>query len=199
MQAVRQSDLMSSCNQARSHRLGDTSRMGAVEGASRPYVSFEPTDPQVVTALLRLAGVGERDRVVDLGAGDGRIVVAAARDFGARGVGFEINPRLVSMARERARTAGVEDLAQFVQQDLFEADLRAATVVTLFLLPEVNVLLRPKLLAELAPGARIISHTHGMGDWRPEKTRHVRDPAGWYHRLHRWSIPVRALGTDDGR
>ena len=155
----------------------------------RPYVSFEPTEPTVVTALLRLGAVGEHDRLVDLGAGDGRIVVAAARDFGARALGFEINPRLVALARERARTAGVDDLAQFVQQDLFEADLREATVVTLFLLPEVNLLLRPKLLAELKPGARILSHTHGMREWRPEKTRHVRDPSGWYHRLHRWTVP----------
>jgi len=156
----------------------------------RPYVSFEPTVPEIATALLRLGGVTAHDRLVDLGSGDGRIVVAAALEFGARAVGYEINPRLIAMARERARSAGVEDLACFVHRDLFEADLREASVVTLFLLPEVNVLLRARLLAQLPPGARILSHTHGMGDWRPEKTRHIRDRAGWYHRLHRWSVPA---------
>jgi len=176
--------------------MGSLHTSGPLARTPRPYVSFEPTDPQVVTALLRLGGVGEADRLIDLGSGDGRIVVAAARDFGARAMGLEINPRLVAMARERARSAGVEDLAQFVQQDLFEADLSEATVVTLFLLPEVNLLLRPKLLGELKPGARILSHTHGMREWRPEKTRHVRDPAGWYHRLHRWSIPGRPDSSD---
>lgn len=154
-----------------------------------PYVCFEPTAAEIVPSLLRLGRVSDRDRLVDLGSGDGRIAIAAARDFGAHALGVELNARLVALAREHARTEGVAGLASFVQQDLYAADLSGASVVTLFLLPEANLLLRPKLLGELRPGARILSHTHGMGDWRPEKTRHVRDRAGWYHRLHLWTVP----------
>jgi SAM-dependent methyltransferase len=139
----------------------------------QPDVRYAPSPPRVVRAMLELAEVKPGDVVYDLGSGDGRIVIAAARDFGARGVGVEIDPQLVAVAEAGARRAGVAGRVQFRTADLFEADLGEATVVTLFLYPDVNLRLRPKLLAELRPGARVISHWHDMGDWRPDRTLRV--------------------------
>lgn len=156
-----------------------------------PHVRFEPTPDEIVDVMLRLAEVNDNDRVYDLGSGDGRIVIAAARQYGAHGVGFEIDAGLIKRAQRNARAAGVEDKVRFIQQDLFEADIRRATVVTLYLLPEVNVKLRPKLLRELAPGTRIVSHNHDMGEWPPEQTQRVRDFVGRYHRVHLWIVPSR--------
>jgi hypothetical protein len=113
--------------------------------------------------------VGQDDVVYDLGSGDGRIVITAAREYGARGVGVEIDPRLVAESRRQAQWAGVADRVQFLQQNLFDADLRPATVVTLYLSPEINARLRPKLLRELRPGARVVSHRFDMGDWIPQR------------------------------
>lgn len=152
---------------------------GAVqpEVASRPPeapvrldVIWVPTDLALVTEMLTLAGVTRDDVVYDLGCGDGRIVIAAAREFGARGVGVDLDPGLVRDARANAARAGVADRVSFRVQDLFDTDLREATVVTLFLSPEINLRLRPKLLGELRPGSRIVSHRFGIGDWQPEKT-----------------------------
>ncbi len=139
-------------------------------GAEVPYVQT-PTD--VVTAMLQLANVGANDVVYDLGSGDGRLVIAAARDFGARGVGIEIDPGLVAQSTESARRAGVADRAAFRAGDLFEIDLADATVVTLYLSREINQRLRPKLLRELRPGARIASHDFDMGEWAPSQTIRV--------------------------
>lgn len=130
-----------------------------------PYV---PTPPAVVTAMLTIARVGPDDVVYDLGSGDGRIVIAAAREFGARGVGIERNPRLIEAAREAAARAGIGARVRFVEQDFFDADLREATVVTLYLLPTVNLKLRGKLRAELRHGTRVVSHYYAMGDWQPD-------------------------------
>jgi SAM-dependent methyltransferase len=138
--------------------------------ARKPDVVYVPTPPEVVTEMLKLAGVTKDDVVYDLGSGDGRIVIAAAKEFGARGVGVEISPKLVAEARANAERAGVADRVRFVEQDLFAADLREATVVTLYLLPELNLKLRPKLLAELRPGARVVSHLFDMEDWKPDRT-----------------------------
>ena len=124
----------------------------------------------------------------DLGCGDGRIVVRAAREFGARGVGIDVNPERIKESTERAREAGVSDRVEFVEGDIFDADLRRATVVTLYLLPDVNLRLRPKLLSELKPGARVVSHNYGMGDWQPEKVQRVQSPRG-EHTLYYWVIP----------
>ncbi|HUG76415.1 MAG TPA: class I SAM-dependent methyltransferase, partial [Burkholderiales bacterium] len=132
-------------------------------------VPFVPTDQKVVEKMLELARVGPRDIVYDLGSGDGRIVIAAAKK-GARGVGVDIDPQRIEEARENARAAGVEDRVRFVQGDLFKADIGDATVVTLYLLSTVNQRLRPKLLAELRPGTRIVSHAFDMGDWHPQAT-----------------------------
>jgi cyclopropane fatty-acyl-phospholipid synthase-like methyltransferase len=135
-------------------------------GGDVPYV---PTPHDVVEQMLKLAGVRKTDVVYDLGCGDGRIVVMAAQKFGARGVGIDIDPERIAEAKQNAEQAGVTDRVKFVQQNLFDADVREATVVTLYLLPSVNLRLRPKLQEQLKPGARIVSHSFDMGDWKPDK------------------------------
>lgn len=127
----------------------------------------------VVRAMLELATVGPDDVVYDLGSGDGRIVITAAREFGARGVGIEIDPKLVERARQNAVSGGVADRVEFRVGDMYQADVRPATVVTLFLHPEPNLKLRPKLRADLRPGARVVSYIWNMGDWTPDETRDV--------------------------
>jgi SAM-dependent methyltransferase len=144
----------------------------------------------VVNEMLRLADVIAGDVVYDLGSGDGRILIAAARDRGARGVGLEIDPALVAQSTERARRLGLADRLTFRRQDLFEADLTPATVVTLYLSPELNRRLRPKLLRELRPGARIVSHGFDMGDWAPTRTLQVSSNEG-SHTLYLWVVPGR--------
>jgi SAM-dependent methyltransferase len=156
-------------------------------GSRKPLVRFEPTPPHIVVAMLELAEVGERDVVYDLGSGDGRIPITAARRFGAQGVGIELHAGRVAQATQSACEAGVSRRVRFVQQDLYEVDLRPATVVTLFLLPEVNVMLRTKMLRELAPGSRIVSYIHGMGGWKPQKARYTVDRSGWYDRIYLWT------------
>jgi SAM-dependent methyltransferase len=157
-------------------------------GADVPYVQ---TPNEVVTEMLRLARVGADDVVYDLGSGDGRLVIAAARDFGARGVGIEIDPGLVAQSTESARRAGVGDRVAFRVGDLFQADLSDATVVTLYLSPKINQRLRPKLLRELRPGARIVSHDFDMGDWPPSQTIRVasRDRTST---VFVWIVPPRS-------
>lgn len=142
--------------------------------ASRtPDVAFVPTPEDVVAGMLRLANVKRGDVVYDLGSGDGRIVIAAAKRYGARGVGIEIDPERIAEASRNAQAAKVTDRVRFVNQDLFESDLSAATVVTLYLLPRLNLKLRPKLLAELKPGTRVVSHGFDMGDWTPDRVVEV--------------------------
>ena len=141
------------------------------EAPSRePDVHFVPTPDAVVEAMLKLANVRETDVVYDLGCGDGRTVIRAAKQFGARAVGIDIDPKRIEESRRNAREAGVEDRVAFFTGDLFEADLSEATVVTLYLLTKLNIQLRPKLWRELKPGARVVSHEFSMGDWEPEKT-----------------------------
>jgi Methyltransferase domain len=149
--------------------------------ADVPYV---PTPQPVVDAMLQVAKVGKNDVLYDLGSGDGRIVNTAAQKFGTRGVGIDINPERIQEANENAKKAGVTDRVKFVQQDLFTTDFSEATVVTLYLLPEVNAKLRPKLLSELKPGTRIVSHAFDMGDWKPEKTLNVEGKTIYY-----WVVP----------
>jgi methylase of polypeptide subunit release factors len=149
-----------------------------------PYV---PTPLATVDEMLRLAAVGPGDVVYDLGAGDGRVVIAAAAKFGARGVGVERDGRLVAQATENAARAGVGERVRFLQQDLFATDLGAATVIALYLSPNLNLQLRPALLA-LAPGTRIVSHASGMGDWRPDRKTSVRKDALL------WIVPARIAG-----
>ena len=149
-----------------------------------PYI---PSPRATVDEMLRLAEVGPRDVVYDLGAGDGRVVIAAAKKFGARGVGVEIDKRLVAQARQNAQRAGVSDRVRFLEQDLFETDLREATVVALYLSPNLNEKLRPALLA-LAPGTRVVSHSSGMGDWRPDRKTSIRKD------VLLWIVPARVAG-----
>ncbi|MBI1736671.1 MAG: class I SAM-dependent methyltransferase [Candidatus Rokubacteria bacterium] len=155
-----------------------------------PDVPYVTTPDRVVRAMLESAKVTKDDVVYDLGSGDGRIVIAAAKHFGARAVGIELEPDLVTVSEGKAREAGVADRTRFLKGDIFEADLRDATVVTLYLLPIVNLKLRPKLLRELRPGTRIVSHMYDMGDWTPERTVHMR--VGSYdHVVHFWTVPAR--------
>jgi SAM-dependent methyltransferase len=142
----------------------------------------------VVNEMLRLANVTADDVVYDLGSGDGRILIAAAQDRGARGVGLEIDPALVAQSAERARRLGLADRLSFRHQDLFEADLTPATVVTLYLSPDLNRRLRPKLLRELRPGARIVSHAFDLGDWPPAQTLQVASHEGT-HTIYLWVVP----------
>jgi SAM-dependent methyltransferase len=151
-----------------------------------PDIHFVPSPEEVVEAMLRLADVGKDDIVYDLGSGDGRIPIAAARRFGARGVGIELDPRLVALATRSAQDAGVGDRVSFIEGDIFEADISKATVVTLYLLTSINDRLRPKLLEELRPGTRIVSHQFRMGDWEPEREIVVD-----YRPLFLWRVPKR--------
>jgi SAM-dependent methyltransferase len=148
-----------------------------------PYVT-SPED--VVEAMLKLANVKKGDIVYDLGCGDGRIVIAAAKEYGTRGVGIDINPERIKEARANAKTAGVESLVKFEVNDLFDTDIHEATVVALYLLPEINLRLRPKLLKDLKPGTRVVSHSFHMGDWKPEKEEIVDGS-----HIYRWTIPVK--------
>ena len=134
-----------------------------------PDVRYEPSTTAQTLAMLRLAGVTKNDVVYDLGCGDGRLVVTAAKEFGARGVGIDIDPVRVRESVANARQAGVARLVQFRNQDLYEADIHDATVMMLYLWPEINLKLRPKLWKDLKPGTRIVSNAHDMGDWKPEK------------------------------
>lgn len=152
----------------------------------QPDVIYVPTPDEVVEAMLDLARVKSTDVVYDLGSGDGSIPILAAKKYGARGVGIEINPVLIKESVENAREAGVSHLVKFIEADLFESDIREATVVTLFLLESLNARLRPKLIAELRPGSRIVSHEFGMGDWRPEKSIEVVR-----RMVHLWTVPAR--------
>jgi ribosomal protein L11 methylase PrmA len=154
-----------------------------------PYV---PTTDEAVDAMLKLAEVKTTDVVYDLGCGDGRIVIAAAKRYGAHGVGIDIDPQRIAEANANARRAGVEKLVRFEENDLFQANFKDATVVTLFLLSSVNLKLRPKLLAELKPGTRIVSNTFDMGDWKAEKEYSVPntdDDTFLSHRLYLWTVP----------
>jgi SAM-dependent methyltransferase len=166
---------------------GQPAQDSPAQGPSRlPDIFYLPTPDRVVSAMLRTARVGPQDLVYDLGCGDGRIVIAAAKEFGARGVGIDIDPVRVAEATANARQAGVTDRVRFLVQDFFESDLHEATVVTLYLVTSVNLRLRPKLRSELPPGTRVVSHAFNMGDWEPEQTLDVDGRT-----IYLWTIPPR--------
>ena len=165
-------------------------------------MAWLPTPEKVVDSMLRLAGAGPEDVLYDLGSGDGRTAIVAAARFGVREArGVEVRAPLLLRSREQARLAGVEDRVTFVGEDLFGTELAGATVVTLYLLPRLNLKLRPRLLGELRPGARIVSHNFGMGDWDPDRTLTTRDLFGGNeaprveHRVHLWIVPADAGGS----
>ena len=139
------------------------------EPAPRLDVPFVPTPQQVVDKMLELANVQKGDYLIDLGSGDGRIPVTAAQRFGVRALGVDINPQRIKEANERAQAAGVTNLVEFRQADLFETDISQANVLTMYLLPSVNMRLRPKIWSDMKPGSRVVSHAFDMGDWTPEQ------------------------------
>jgi SAM-dependent methyltransferase len=172
--------------------------LAATSARAQDEVPFVVSPAPVTLAMLSIARVGPRDVVLDLGSGDGRIVITAAKRYGARGLGVELSPQLVDKSRDNARRAGVADRAEFRVQDLFETDLSQASVITMYLLPEVNLQLRPKLLA-LKPGTRIVSHDWDLGDWKPDRTRVVDAPDKSVglekkSRVHLWTVPAQLGG-----
>ena len=157
----------------------------ARQATQQPDVIYVPTPHEVVDDMLRLANVQKGDVLYDLGSGDGRIAIAAAKKFGIKAVGIDIDPQRIREANENAKKAGVTDLVEFRQEDLFKTDIKEATVVTLYLLPDLNVKLRPRLWEELKPGTRIISHQFDMGTWKPEKTLQSNGRTVYF-----WTIPA---------
>jgi hypothetical protein len=163
--------------------------------ASVPYV---PTPQTVVDRMLELAKVGSRDYLIDLGSGDGRIVVTAAKKYGARGIGVDLNPQRIAEANDNARKAGVSDKVAFFQRDLFETDLTPASVITMYLLPQVNLDLRPKIL-DLKPGTRIVSHDFSMGDWKADVHEQLDandkyGGSGGRSDIYLWIVPAKIAG-----
>jgi len=169
---------------------------GLVKELDTPYV---PTPQVVVDRMLDMAQLKSGETVIDLGSGDGRIMIEAARKYGARGFGVEIDPKLVKISNERALKAGVTDRVKFLQQDLFKTDFHEANVLTLYLLPDVNLALRPKILAELKPGSRVVSHDYGMGDWHPDAEETIPAPdkkvgARKESQVFMWTVPANVDG-----
>jgi SAM-dependent methyltransferase len=169
-----------------------------------PELPYVPTPPNVVAQMIKMAKITPDDVIYDLGCGDGRIVITAAKEFGVRGVGVDIDPELVKESQENARKAGVADRVKFFERDLFQTDLREATVLTLYLLPELNLLLRPKLFQELRPGTRILSHDFDMGEWKFDQTALVPNARYFFEgkfshqrdaRIYYWVMPADAAGS----
>lgn len=179
---------------ALSAAAGGTGMFLPVAAGAQPKldVPFAPTNFTLIDTMLRIANVRPTDYVIDLGSGDGRINIAAARDWGASGIGYEIDPALVQESIELAKIAGVSDRVRFTERNLFDADLSSATVVTLYLGVKVNLRVRPKLLAELRPGTRIVSHDFDLGDWKPDLHIRLRE---YGSHVYFWWIPARIAGT----
>jgi predicted RNA methylase len=165
--------------------IGTTPALAQQAGTLRqPDVIYVPTPQEVVDAMLKLANVTSKDVVYDLGCGDGRIPITAAKNFGARGIGIDIDPQRIKEANENLKTSGVSDKVKFMNADLFETNISEATVVTLYLLPSLNIKLMPKLQKELRAGTRIVSHSFDMGaDWPAEKTEEVNG-----RRIYYWTV-----------
>ena len=166
--------------------------------ALEPRVPYVPTPQEVVDRMLEVAKVGPQDYLIDLGSGDGRIVVTAARKFGTRGFGVDINPERIRESNDNARRAGVTEKVAFYERDLFQTSLGSATVITMYLLPQVNIELRPRLL-DLKPGTRLVSHDFDMGDWKPDnyirmETEAKYGGAGGMSEIYFWVVPARVAG-----
>lgn len=155
---------------------------------SKKIVPFVPTPQEVVERMLAMAQIKKGDLIYDLGSGDGRIVITAAKKYGVKAVGFEIDPDLLRRSRDNARKAGVAHLTEFREQDILTVDLSPASVVTMYLLPEVNLELRPKIFSQLKRGARVVSHEFDMGDWKPRRVEVIKDRSGWDHTIFLWVI-----------
>jgi ubiquinone/menaquinone biosynthesis C-methylase UbiE len=157
-------------------------------------VPFVPTPPEVVDEMLKLVNLKTGDILYDLGCGDGRIVIAAAKRFGVKALGIDIDPVRIKESTDNAAAAGLEGKVRFIQQDLFEADFKDATVVTMYLLTSVNLRLRPKLLAELKPGTRLVSHSFDMGEWKADKNSLIETSYGDVRDVHFWIVPANVSG-----
>ncbi len=157
----------------------------AQEGKIVPYV---PTPQEVVDRMLDMAQVKKGDVVYDLGSGDGRIVVTAAKKYGVKAIGFEIDPERIKESRENIKKAGVAHLVEIRQQDIRTVDLSPASVLTMYLLPEVNLMIRPNIWKQMKVGSRIVSHDFDMGDWKPLKTEHIKDGGSYDHTLYLWHV-----------
>ena len=168
--------------------------LAAQQGDVHRDVPYVPTPPDVVEAMLNLGGVKKGDIMYDLGCGDGRIVIMAAQKFGATGTGVDIDPERIKEAEENAKQAGVTGRVRFLQMNLFDADFHDATLVTLYLLPEVNIRLRPKLLKELKVGTRIVSHQFDMGEWKPDKQVSMD-----WRTLYLWTVTEQAKAEFGGK
>ena len=159
--------------------------VSAQEGKIVPYV---PTPQEVVERMLELAQVKKGDVVYDLGSGDGRIVVTAAKKYGVRAIGFEIDPERIRESAENIKKAGVGHLVEIRQQDIRTVDLSPASVLTMYLLPEVNLMIRSNIWKQMKPGSRVVSHDFDMGDWKPLKTENIKDGSSWDHTLYLWHV-----------
>ena len=173
--------------------------LGALPSAHGDGVPYIQSPTSVVDAMLAIAGLGPQDYVIDLGSGDGRIVIAAAKRYGARGLGIDYDSSLIAESRASAMREGVSDRVTFLHQDIFDADFSDATVVTMYLLPEINLQLRPRILLELRPGTRVVSHDYDMGDWVPERQVLIqapRKPVGPKKEsaVYLWIVPARIAG-----
>ncbi|MFC1528582.1 methyltransferase domain-containing protein [Candidatus Latescibacterota bacterium] len=161
-------------------------------------VPFVPTKHEVVDVMLEMAHVTKDDILYDLGCGDGRIVITAAKNTGARGVGIDIDPERIEESKENAELANVTDRVTFIRQDLFDANISKATVIALYLLPDVNLRLRPKILSEVKPGTRIVSHNYDMDEWEPDISTEVTDAMEFEYDSHSvffWIVPANVSGT----
>jgi SAM-dependent methyltransferase len=158
-----------------------------------PDIHYVPTPQELVEVMLDTAKVGKDDIVYDLGSGDGRLVISAAKKYAASGVGIDIDPKRIGEAKENAKKAGVEDKVRFREQDLFESDFHEATVVTLYLLSELNVRLRPQIFAQLKPGTRVVSHAFMMGDWQPDEHKTI-EINGQSYDAYYWVVPANMSG-----
>jgi hypothetical protein len=177
--------------------LGTLALSGCAALLGPREAAYVQTPGSVVEAMLSMAGVGPGDYVVDLGSGDGRIPIAAARQHGARGLGIEREPRLVQQSRANAVREGVSGRVEFRTEDIFTADISSATVVTLYLLPEINLGLRPRLLSDLRPGVRIVSHDFDMGEWKPDRYAVLQSSekvGGQESRIYLWIVPICLAG-----
>jgi len=173
--------------------------VGVWPAAHADEVPYVPTPTSVVDAMLSIAGVGPRDYVIDLGSGDGRIVIAAAKRYRARGLGIDYDQTLIAQSRANAASEGVSDKVKFLHQDIFASDFRDATVLTMYLLREVNLKLRPRVLSELRPGTRVVSHDWDMGDWEPDRRLVIQTPGKtvWpmeESTVYLWIVPARIAG-----
>jgi precorrin-6B methylase 2 len=168
--------------------LPPTSRLMPVQAQDGKIVPYVPTPQEVVDRMLELAQLKKGDVVYDLGSGDGRIVITAAQKYGVRAIGFEIDPLRIKESQENIAKAGVGNLVEIRQQDIRTVDLSPASVLTMYLLPEVNLMIRPNIWKQMKPGARVVSHDFDMGDWKPLKTENIKDSHNWDHTLYVWHV-----------